>query len=166
MQEDKRWYKRYTSAERMELAHEIFRLSSLVFKNWKIQKTVSLEEACEAVWLKYITFNTWVKSDPMIKDAYEAYNINRLAQMKWQAKTQVEKALFWEMKLKDIEKVNIALRFLEKVDEDFKDKKEIKVTWEIDFNKSIDDLEAQAKALLWDIKANAIEEESGDKVEE
>ena len=54
------------------------------------------------------------------------------------------------MKLKDKEKVDIALRFLEKTDEDFKERKEIKIQG-MEFNSSIEDLEAKAKILIKDL---------------
>ena len=86
--------KKYTAGERMELSIEIFRLSSLVFKGGKLQKAMGLLEACEKVGVEYITFNHWLKSDAMIKEAYEQYNVNRVAHMRHQAKSQVEKALY------------------------------------------------------------------------
>jgi hypothetical protein len=111
---------------------------------------MTMLEACEKVGISYKTFANWYKIDKMICDLAEAHKNNRIAHMRHQARGTVEKALYGELKLKDKEKVDIALRFLEKTDEDFKDRKELNVTG-LDFNSSMDDLVNKAKILIKDI---------------
>lgn len=117
-----------TPAERLEIAHKIFELSEFVFKDGKVKKAMTLLEACDKVGVPYQTFQKWYGSDKMVKDLSNAYKVNRINHMRHQAKGTVEKALYGELKLKDKERVDIALRFLEKTDEDFKDRKEVTVS--------------------------------------
>lgn len=150
MSEEVKRNKIFTPAERLEIANKIFELTELVFKWGKIQKSMTMIEACEKVGISYKTFANWYKIDKMIADLAEVHKNNRMAHMRHQAKWTVEKALYWEMKLKDKERVDIALRFLEKTDEDFKDRKEVTVSW-LDFGTSMEDLEEKAKLLIKDI---------------
>ena len=89
---------------------------------------MTLLSACDSVGIDYSTFQKWLATDTMISDLNAVHKNNRLAHMRHTAKGEVEKALYGELKLKDKERVDIALRFLEKVDEDFKDRKEVSVT--------------------------------------
>ena len=111
---------------------------------------MSLLEACDKVGVPYGTFQKWYGSDKMVKDLSDAYKVNRLHHMRHQAKGTVEKALYGDLKLKDKERVDIALRFLEKTDEDFKDRKEVTVSG-LDFGTSMEDLENKARLLIKDI---------------
>lgn len=143
----------YTAAERIEIANKIFSLTELCFKDWKIKKQMTLIEATEQVGIHYQTFQKWLASDKMIADMNIAHKNNRLAHMRHQAKWQVELALYGQLKLKDKERVDIALRFLEKVDEDFKDRKEITIEGN-DFSVAMEDLENKARILIKELKPN------------
>lgn len=143
-------FRRYTPAERIEVANKVFQLTDVCFKKGKIQKSMPILEALDIVDISFQTWNYWMKTDATLNDMYETYKRNRLEHMRHQAKKQVEAALYGELKLKDKEKVDIALRFLEKVDDEFKDRKEITVTGN-DFTASMEELQQKAKLLIKDL---------------
>lgn len=148
---------KYTIAERLEIAKKIILATELVFKGGKLQKGMGLAEACESIWIQYQTYLGWTKRDPMIRDLSEISKNNRLTHMRHQAKRQVEDALYGNLKLKDKEKVDIALRFLEKVDEDFRERKEISING-LEFTSSMEDLEQKARLLLRELKEVTVDE--------
>lgn len=111
-------------------------------------------QAINEEWISQQGFNKWLQQDEVLKSLWED---GRKSQKEWmlaKAMENVENALYWEVKLRPSELINISLRFLEKVSPDFKDKVELngKVEWE--FSTSLDELIRKANELSKNITKN------------
>jgi hypothetical protein len=137
----------YSPDERVAIVQSLLKLTSLEYIDGKLKKRMGITEACEKIGVAYDTVAKWRKENPSIDEMFTAHKASRSSQMRYQAKTNVEKALYGHMKLKDKEVVDISLRFLEKTDDEFKDRKEISIK-DIDLSVPMEELEERAKLLI------------------
>lgn len=94
-------------------------------------------------------FYHWMNRNPAFKEIYEEGRKGLLEATRTTARALVEAGINGELKLKDSEKVNLAMRLLEKTDDEFKDKKEVELNVSgIDFSLSTQELEMKARELL------------------
>ena len=136
----------------MGILYEILKLTNFRYEKGKLVKGMSLIAACEEAGITHQTFSKWRREDPEFAKIYEDSKSAMLELMRYQAKSIVNEALYGNLKLKDSERVNISLRFLEKTDEEFKDKKELEFKINNDFNTPLSELEERAKDLINSLK--------------
>lgn len=112
---------------------------------------MNIGAACAEEGITHQLFRMWLRADPTLMALYEENRQAKVDLMRSYARGIVMDALSGGMKLKDKEKVDISLRFLEKTDDAWKDKHEIEVKVE-NFALTNEELEARAKELLTNIK--------------
>ena len=143
----------YSRPERMGILYNILKLTAPTYKNGKMVKGMNLVAACYESGTTHQTFSSWLRKDKEFSDIYENSKKWMTEVMRFQARSIVQDALMGHLKLKDKEKVDISLRFLEKTDEEFKERKEIEVTFDAnEFGVTMEELEQKAQILISNYK--------------
>ncbi len=104
---------------------------------------ISIDDACDEVWVARHQFYYYVNKFPEIKERYEMFKKHRTATISNKAEQNLLKAMAWEGKFNSMEGKDVArlaLDILKQVEKNYNPKIEIETTKEIDFSESAEDI--------------------------
>ncbi len=142
--------------ERMEKVRKIIEISYPKWDWKKFKKGMTIHNACDEVWIAYTTLKYWRDNYPEIELLFSTVNKLRMNIIEDIAKENVYEALSWNTKLRPDKKVDVSLRFLEKVSDDFNPIQKVSLNWnsKISFDTPIEELQERALELAAQLKSN------------
>ena len=164
MKKDNTWVHRKT-VWKIDILDQILTLQYPIICDGKIKKGLSLDQACEKVWITAKTFYSRRRNDIVLDEKYNEIKEMRNDMMREKAKNNIFEAIDWTTKLRPKEKIEFSFRYLEKTSPEFVQKQNIELkTNNLNFDISQDELDKKIRELAkeLDLENNLEEDEQFD----
>ena len=150
----------YSRPDRLRIITNVLARSAPAFRGDKIVRPKNFDEILALEGITRATYNKWISEDVAFANMEKEVRDAQASIMGKAAMRIIENALTGGMKLKDDKLVDVALRYAEKTQPEWKES--IDLNLRQDFGTSTSDLEARAMELLNIIKKKDNDEQSND----